>query len=101
MLTVVSLPSSKRMKRSNPKNLIVPFIKFKNAKKCKTLLQRVVSTSTAKNILKGMVVTNGKLKSDVNIILDLIRVDKYVDNNIHIFSSLMRSDKKNIKRKLL
>ena len=100
-MTVVSLPSSKRMKRSNPKNLIVPFIKFKSAKKGKILLQRVVSTSTANNILKGMLVTNGKLKSDVNIILDLIRVEKYVDNNIQIFSSLMRSDMKNINRKVL
>ena len=35
-LTVVSLPSSKRMKRSNPKNLIVPFIKFKSAKKARS-----------------------------------------------------------------
>ena len=40
-------------------------------------------------------------KSDVNTISDLIRVEKYVDNNIQIFSSLMRSDMKNINRKVL
>ena len=98
-MTVISLPSSKKMKRNNPKNLIVPFIKFKSAKKDKILLQCVVSTSTAKHILKSALVTKGK--SDVNIISDLIRVEKYVDNNIQIFSSLMRSDMKNINRKVL
>ena len=87
-LTVISLPSSKKMKRNNPKNLIVPFIKFKSAKKDKILLQCVVSTSTAKHILKGVLVTKGKLKSDVNTISDLIRVEKYVDNNIQIFHLL-------------
>ena len=100
-LTVISLLSSKKMKRNNPKNLIVSFIKFKSAKKDKILLQCVVSTSTAKHILKGELVTKGKLKSDVSIISDLIRVEKYVDNNIQIFSSLMRSDMKNINRKVL
>ena len=100
-LTVISLLSSKKMKRNNPKNLIVSFIKFKSAKKDKILLQCVVSTSTAKHILKGVLVTKGKLKSDVNTISDLIRVEKYVDNNIQIFSSLMRSDMKNINRKVL
>ena len=98
-MTVVILRSSKKMKRDNPKNLIVPFIKFKSAKKDKILLQCVVSTSTAKHILKSALVTKGK--SDVNIISDLIRVEKYVDNNIQIFSSLMRSDMKNINRKVL
>ena len=98
-MTVISLPSSKKMKRNNPKNLIVPFIKFKSAKKDKILLQCVVSTSTAKHILKSALVTKGK--SDVNIISDLIRVEKYVDNDIQIFSSLMRSDMKNINRKVL
>ena len=98
-LTVISLLSSKKMKRNNPKNLIVSFIKFKSAKKDKILLQCVVSTSTAKHILKSALVTKGK--SDVNIISDLIRVEKYVDNNIQIFSSLMRSDMKNINRKVL
>ena len=89
------------MKRNNLKNFIVPFIKFKSAKKDKILLEWVVSTSTAKHILKCILVTKGKLKSDVNIISDLIRVEKYVDNNIQIFSSLMRSDMKNINRKVL
>ena len=32
-LTVVGLPSSKKMKRNNPKDLIAPFIKFQSAKK--------------------------------------------------------------------
>ena len=87
-MTVVGLPYSKAIKRSNPKNLIVPFIKLKSAKKDKTLLECVVSTSTAKHILKGVLVTKGKLKSDVNTISDLIRVEKYVDNNIQIFHLL-------------
>ena len=54
----------------------------------------------AKQILKVMLVTKGKLKSDVNIISDLIRDEKYVGNNIYL-SSLMRSDMKNINRKVL
>ena len=76
-------------------------IRFKSAKKDKVLLECVISTSTTKHILKGVLVTKGKLKSDVNTISDLIRVEKYVDNNIQIFSSLMRSDMKNINRKVL
>ena len=48
----------------------------------------VVSTSTGKHILKGVLATKGKLKSDVNTISDLIRNEKYVDNNIHIFHLL-------------
>ena len=100
-LTVSGFPSSKKMKRNNPKKLIVPFIKFKSAKKDKIFLEYVVSTYTAKHILKGVLVTKGKLKSDVNTISDLIRVEKYVDNNIQIFSPLMRSDMKNINRKVL
>ena len=89
------------MKRNNPKNLIVSFIKFKSLKKDKILLECVVSTSTAKYILEGALVTKRKFKSDVNAISDLIRAEKYVDNNIQVFSSLMRSDKKNINRKVL
>ena len=89
------------MKRNNPKNLIVPFIKFKSAKKDRILLECVVSTSTAKHILKGVLGTKGKLKSDVNTISDLLRVEKYVNNNMQIFSSLMRFDMKNINRKVL
>ena len=100
-LTVVGLPSSKMIKKNNPKNLIAPFIKLKSAKKHKTLLECVVSTSTAKHILKSVLVTKGKLKSDVNTISNLRRVEKYVDYNIQIFSSLMRSDMKNINRKVL
>ena len=88
-------------KKDEEKNLIVPFIKFKSGKKDKILLECVVSTSTEKHILKGVLVTKGKLTSDVNTISDLIRVKKYVDNNIQIFSSLMRSDMNNINRKIL
>ena len=87
------------MKRNNPKNLIVPFITFKSTKKDKILLECVVCTSTAKHILKGVLVTKRKLKSDVNTILDLITVEKHVDNNIQIFLSLMMSDMKNINTK--
>ena len=51
--------------------------------------------------LKGVLGTKGKLKSDVNTISDLLRIEKYVDNNMQIFSSLMRFDMKNINRKVL
>ena len=51
-------------------------------------LECVLTTSTAKYILKGVLVIKGKLKSDVNTISDLIRDEKYVDNNIHIFHLL-------------
>ena len=57
-------------------------------KKNKTLLECVVSTSTAKYVLKGVLVKKGKLKPDVNIRPDLIIHEKYVDNNIHIFHLL-------------
>ena len=91
MLTVVGFPSSKKMKRNNPKNLIFPFTKFKSSKKGQILLECVecvVSTSTANHILEGALVTKGNLKSDVNAISDLTRAEKYLDNNIQIFSSL-------------
>ena len=80
-------PSSTKIKRNNPKNLILPFIKLQKAKKDKLLLECVVSISTAKLILKGVLVRKGK-KSDVNPISDLIRDEKYVDNNIHTFHLL-------------
>ena len=83
-MTVVGLPSSKEIKRNNPQNYIVPFTKLKSAKKDKILLGCTVSTTTPKHILKGALVTKGKLKSDVNTIPDLIRDEKYVDYNIHI-----------------
>ena len=55
-----------------------------------------------KHIHNGVPVTKGKMKSDVNTISDLVRVEKYVDNNIQIFSSLiMRSYMKNVNRKVL
>ena len=87
-MTVVGLPYSKGIKRNNPKNLIVMFMKLKSAKRDKTLLECAVSTSTAKHILKSVLVKTGKLKPDVNIISDLIRDEKFVDNNIHIFHLL-------------
>ena len=54
-------------------------------KKCKKRQECLASTSTTKHILKGALVTKGKLKSDVGAISDLIRKEKYVDNNVHIF----------------
>ena len=87
-MTVVGLPSSKKIERKNPQNLIVLFIKLKSAKKDKILLECAVSTSTAKYILKGVLVTKGNLKPDVNAIPDLIRDKKYVDNNLHILHLL-------------
>ena len=68
--------------------MIVPLIKLKSAKIDRILLECLASTSTAKHILKGVLVTKGKLKSDVGTISDLIRDEKYVDNNIHIFHLL-------------
>ena len=77
-MTGVGLSSSKKIKRNNPQNLIVPFIKLKSAKKGKIVLECAISTSTAKPILKGVLVTKGKLKSDVNTIPNLIRNEKFV-----------------------
>ena len=77
-MTVVCLPSSKNIKRIN----------LKSAKKGSILLECAVSTSTTKNILKVVLVTKGKLKSDVNVISDLIRDEKYVDDKIHVFHLL-------------
>ena len=54
-------------------------------KKDKILLECVVSTSTAKHILKGVLVTKGRLKPDVNSMSDILRDEQYVDNNIHMF----------------
>ena len=59
--------------------MIVPFIKLKSAEKGKILLACVVSTSTAKNALKGVLVTKGNLKSDLNTISHLIMDEKFVD----------------------
>ena len=78
-LTVIGLPSSKKAKRNNSKNMIVPFIKLKSAEKDKIVLECVVSPSTANNALKGVPVTKEKLKSDLSTISDLIRDEKYVD----------------------
>ena len=64
-LTKVGLPFSKKIKRSNPKNLIVLFIRLKSAKKEKTLLECGVSTFAANNALKGVLVINKKLKFDL------------------------------------
>ena len=78
-LTVISLPSPKKTKRNNSKNMVVPFIKLKSAEKDKTLLECVFSASTANNALKGVLVTKEKLKSDLNAISDLVRDEKYVE----------------------
>ena len=78
-MIVVGLPSSKKIKRNNTKKMIVPFIKLKSAEKGKILLACVVSTSTAKNALKGVLVTKENLKSDLNTISDPIRDEKFVD----------------------
>ena len=77
MCSVDRCRSSKKIKKNNPQNLIVPFIKLKSPKNDKILLECAVSTSTAKRILKGVLVTKGKLKSDVNTIPDLISDEKY------------------------
>ena len=42
-------------------------------------MECVVSTSTAKNALKGVLVTKENLKSDLNTTSDLIRDEKCVD----------------------
>ena len=54
-----------------------PVHQIKMSKKDKILLECAVSTSAAKRILKGVLVTKGKMKSDVNTIPDLIRDEKY------------------------
>ena len=78
-LIVVGLPSSKKIKRNNTKKMIVPFIKLKSAEKNMVLLDCVISTSTAKNALKGVVVRKENLKTDFSTISDLIRDEIFVD----------------------
>ena len=57
--------------------MIVPFIKLKSVEKGKILLACVVvSTPTANNGLKGVLVTKENLKSDLNTISNLIRDEK-------------------------
>ena len=71
--------------------MIVAFIKFKSSIKDKILLECAVSTSTAQHILKGLLVTKGRLKPEAwypDTVSDLIRVEKYVDNNLQIFHHL-------------
>ena len=48
---------------------------LKVQKKDNIILECVVSKSTAKHILKGVLVTKGNLKSDLNTISDFIRVE--------------------------
>ena len=57
-------------------------------KKDKIFLECVISIFTAKHILKGVLVTKGKLKPDVNSMSDLLRDEQCVDNNIHMFHLL-------------
>ena len=59
--------------------MIVLFVKLKSAEKDMVLLDCAVSTSTAKNALKGVQVTNENLKSDINTISDLIIGEQFVD----------------------
>ena len=59
--------------------MIVPFINLKSAEKDKILLDCVVSTSTVKNALKGVLVTKENLRSNFSTISDLIRDEKFVD----------------------
>ena len=87
-MAVVGPPYSNKIKKNNPKNSIVSFIKLKSAKNRKILLECVVSTSMGKHILKGVLVTKGKLKSDINTISTFIRDEKYVDNNMLIIHLL-------------
>ena len=68
----------KKDQRSNPKNLIVPFIKLKGAEKDKILSDCVVSTFAANSTLKYVLGTTRKLKPDLNTKWDLIREEKYV-----------------------
>ena len=86
-MAVVCLPSSKKIMTINPKNLIVPFIKSKSAKKDKILSECVVSTATAKHILKVVLVTKGKFKS-MSILYQISWDEKYVDNKINVFHLL-------------
>ena len=65
-----------------------PLHQIKKCKKRQDSFRVCNSTSTAMHILKVVLVTKGKLKSDVNIIWDLIRDEKYVDDNIHVFHLL-------------
>ena len=67
-LTVTDLPSSKKTKRNNSKNMIAPFIKLKSAKKDKIFLECVVSPFMTNSALKGVLLTKEKLKSDLNTI---------------------------------
>ena len=78
-MIVIAFPSSKKIKGNNTKKMIVPFINLEIAEKDKILLGCVVSTSTAKNALKDVLVTIENLKSDFNTISDLISDEKFVD----------------------
>ena len=78
----------KKDQEKQSKKCDCPVHQIKKCKKDKILLECAVCISTAKHILKGVLVTKGKLKSDVNAISDLIKREKYVDNNMHIFHLL-------------
>ena len=79
----------KKEQEKESKKLDCPVHQIKKMqKKDKILLECVASTSTAKHMLKGVLITNGKLKPDVNSMSDLLRDEQYVDNNIHMFHLL-------------
>ena len=79
----------KKEQEKESKKLDCPVHQIKKMqKKDKILLECVASTSTAKHMLKGVLITNGKLKPDVNSMSNLLRDEQYVDNNIHMFHLL-------------
>ena len=72
------LAFEKRKTKRCYRSLSVPFIKLNSAVKDKIYLECVVSTFTANNALKDVLVTKEKLESDLNTISDLTRDKKYV-----------------------
>ena len=78
----------KKDEEKQSKKFDFPIYQIQKFKKRPDCVECVVFTSTAKRILEGVLVTKGNLKSDVNAISDLTRAEKYLDNNIQIFSSL-------------
>ena len=60
-------------------NLIISFIKLENARIDKILLQCLFSIFTANSALKGVLVTKGKFRSDLNTISDLKNDKTYLD----------------------
>ena len=73
-LTVIGLPFSKKSKRNNVKPSIAPFIKLKSIEKDRIIVECVVSSSVARNALKGVLfIGTEEIKINLNEISDLIR----------------------------